>query len=132
MKKLFNLTWILAILVCTGLSSCSDNDDEPQNINIELLYGSWYNYEEYSYGKWYEVWTFHKGGRFESYWEDYYNNGNLIDEGEFSGSWKYENGIFTLTYEDQTETAIIASLSKDALVFADSEGETTTYYRAYE
>ena len=115
-----------------GLAACSDNDDEPQNINIELLYGSWYNYEEYSYGKWYEVWTFHKGGRFESYWEDYDNNGNLIDEGEFSGSWKYENGIFTLTYEDQTETAIIASLSKDALVFADSEGETTTYYRAYE
>lgn len=133
MKKLINLTWILAILLCTGFTSCSDNDDEPQDINIELLYGSWY-YEEYGgYGKWYEVFTFREGGRLEYYWEEYANNGNLIDEGEDYGSWKYENGTLILTYEDLTEEpCIIVSLSRDALVVGDSEGETNTYYRAYE
>ena len=131
MKKLTNLAWILVILMCTGFTSCSDNDDEPQNIDITLLYGSWY-YEEYDYGEWYEVFTFREGGRFENYWEEYNNNGTLIDYGEETGSWKYENGTLTFPYEDETVTAIIVSLSRDTLVLGNSEGETMTLYRAYE
>ena len=131
MKKLINLTWILVILMCTGLTSCSDNGDEQQNIDIELLYGSWY-YEEYDDGEWYEFFTFHEGGRFENYWEEYNNNGTLIDYGEDTGSWEYENCMLTFPYEDEIVSVYIISLSSETLVLGDSEGATMTLYRAYE
>ena len=115
MKKLINLTWILVILMCTGLTSCSDNGDEQQNIDIELLYGSWY-YEDGSYSR--EYITFQ-------------NNGTLIDEekelidGSWEtistdrGSWEYTNDELYIEIDDEAIFYTIELLDDERLILSN-------------
>lgn len=132
MKKLINLTWITVILICIGLTACSDNDDEQQAINIELLYGDWfYDGSDYK-GEYYEMYTFNEGGFFELYWEEYDIDGELTDYGQETGRWEYNNGKLMFPYEGDIVTATIVSLNNNTLTLGNPQGETMTLYRAID
>lgn len=124
MKTIFAYTTILFCVICGCLSSCSDNDSN--DINIELLYGSWlYEYDD----SYYETYTFSEGGHFELYWEEYDYNGDVIDRGQETGEWNYENGILTFPYEDEIISAQIVSLNQNSLVLGNGSNERMTLYR---
>ena len=123
MKTIFAYTTILFCVICGCLSSCSDNDSN--DTNVELLYGSWLA-EEINY---YEIFTFNEDGHFESYWEECNDNGDVIDRGRETGEWNYENGTLTFPYEDEIVSAQIVSLDQNSLVLGNSSNERITLYR---
>lgn len=130
-NKFFTL--LLVALFSVSFVSCSDDDDEDN------LIGNWYTIHEQGWEK--------TDGEIDDEWDNDVNESNsylsIKDDHTFthfyngnadgSGTWSYENGVFTMKDEDDESKANVLKIEKSELVleFYEKdvyEGVTSEYY----
>lgn len=126
MKKLkFLLCALFAVLCCTALTACGDDDDEPSN----PLVGTWTDMDWAYYGD-SRVLTFNSNGTYSEQWVEDSNTGTETGVYSLSGTslvmtetWSSHKGAV-----NETSVYTIAINGSTALV-TDSHGETVTWIK---
>lgn len=118
------MTWLM-VLVCLNLTvtSCSDDDDEENDVTTGSIIGTWEFNEDDEY---IETMTFSKDGTFKATIKEY-NNGEWETD-YLSGSYTYKNN--TITIENGTASTgygKVISLTSNSMTLETIDGDRITY-----
>lgn len=129
---------LMVIILSTGFSSCSKDDDSPSNdsiVGVWVMYGGWDEEINDNLAYYY---VFKENGEWE-----YYNNFDYTDGSEYYeyGIWNISGDILDVTYQGYYEygnknqgetkklTYIIQKLTQKELVLVEDDGDEEKWQR---
>ena len=139
MKTFRFFATLLVIALCAGFTSCSDDDEEENSVEISLanLQGTWVNIENRNSMEYKEVMTINENGTGSS---ANYTNGQLDKDGVENFRYTYDENskVFTWIWEEDSDgesdvySMHVRELTGSKLVLVDDmdeegEGEVITY-----
>ena len=129
------LALLLAVVLCTGFTSCKDDDDEDGGNLSSSIIGSWEyrDVEGTDYGI--ETYTFYADGKFELIYEGgSYSSGSQYTWNE-GGTYTLSGSTLTLTctyssdgYISEPESYTV-SINGERLTMTDEYGDPYVYYK---